>query len=398
MAIGVLISSFPYVGLPVVDAQFGYYKAPSSLTIQRLQLSAQTAPAGGNVTVTLIDQSGNTIAGATVTLAAGTRGFDQPLVSPIVLSNGGIVSAKITETDIGIASDLVLNLIGATSQGAQPPNGGCGPCSPECPPPSAQMLFFAGSVQTEVAQAQAAAAAAAASATEAEASETATAASAAAAAGSATSAATSATNAAAQVTLAAGWATNANNAAAASAVYASQSLASATTAAASATAAAASAAVAAAGQPGALLRLTAASTQTIPDATPTAVTWDSIQYDDLSFWSGGNPSRITIPAGVTRVRITGGIRWTASGTGERKLKVRSNGGTYEANSIWGSDDRPSDASGDATITSPILEVTAGQYFELIVEQNSGGGLDIDASTAAGNHANFFCVEVINRIP
>ena len=161
---------------------------------------------------------------------------------------------------------------------------------------------------------------------------------------------------------------------------------------------AAASAAAAAYRPAASLSLTAGSTQSIGDATPTVVTWGSALFDDAAFFDPTEPTKLKIPAsGVTRIRITSGIRWTpdAYGVGNRKIQIRSNpAGTYDANSIWASDDRPGTDSGDATVTTPIIPVAAGDYFEVVVEQNSGGALDILTTDAAANRGNFFCVEVV----
>ena len=50
---------------------------------------------------------------------------------------------------------------------------------------------------------------------------------------------------------------------------------------------------------GALLRLTA--DKSIPSGTPTVIDWDSPVYDTSNFWSAGNPSRLTVPIGVSKV-------------------------------------------------------------------------------------------------
>lgn len=389
MATGVLISSFAWVGPPVLNAVFGFFKTSAGTQIQRLQITAQTPPVGGNITVELVDQSGTSY-GAEITLPNGNSYYDFPLPAPLSLGLARIVRARFSAVDLGTASDLTLNLIGATAQGSNAPSSCCGPA--ECQPPTAQLLFFQGSVAQEQAAAAASAAVAALSAAAAATSETASANSASAAAVSALAAATSVGAAAASVVEAANWATNSNNAASASSVYAGQSAASAAAAAVSAAAAADSAG----GAKAARLALTVASVQSIADATPTAVSWDSILFDDSAFWSAGNPSRLTIPAtGVTRVRLTAGIRWTANGTGERKIKIRSNpAGIYDANSIWCSDDRPSDDNGDATVDTGIIPVTPGMYFEVLVEQDSGGPLDLNTAGADENHSNFFNLEVL----
>lgn len=389
MATGVTIAGLQYVGAPVLSAVFGFFKTSSGVQIQRLQITAQTPPAGGNISVQLVDESGNAYAGATVTLPSGASYYDQPLAAPITLGIGRVIRAQITGVDNGTASDITLNIIGATAQGATPPSG-CGPSN--CQPPQAQLLFFAGSVQNEVAAAEASAAAAASSATSAASSSGSALAAKTSAEAAQSGAQTAQTNAAAQVGLAAGYAVNANNAAAASSVYAGQSQAAATAAQA---AQAAAEAAAAAGVKGARTQINAAATKTIADATPTAVIWDGIQFDDLSFWAAGSPTRITIPTGVTRVRLNAGVRWTASGTGERKLKIRSQNGPYGANAVWAADDRPSDATGDSTVTTGAIDVVAGMYFEAVVEQNSGGPLDLE-TTAAENFANFLSVEVLKQ--
>lgn len=406
MATGVLISSFVYPGTPVLSGIFGFFKSSSGVQIQRLQITAATVPVGGNITVQLVDESGNAYAGATVTLPSGTGYYDQPLVAPITLGLGKIVRAQITAVDLGVANGIVVNLMGATAQGSNAPSGCCGP--QECQPPTAQLLFFQGSVQNEVAAAQAAAAASAASAVESADSATESEASAVASAASATGAEGSATAAAASVVQAANWATNANNAATAASVFAANSAASAGASASSASAAAVSATAAAlsalAAQSGiqvANAQLTTGSVQSLADATPTAVIWNNASVNDLFMWDAGNPTRLTITPGrnITHVKLCTGLRWAANTTGERKLKIRSNPvGIHPANSFWASDDRPSDATGDATLTTGIIAVEDGMYFEVIAEQNSGGALAINTTGAVNNSANFFSIEVLKRTP
>lgn len=390
MAIGVQISSFVLVGAPTLNQIFGFFAAPSSVQVQRLQITAQTAPAGGNITVTLVNAAGTSL-GASVVLPSGSTYYDQMLAAPLTLAPGAVVRAKVTGIDNGTATDIVVNLIGATTQGTPAPSG-C--MTHECAPPVATALFFAGSVAQEQAAALASANAAAASAAAAGTSKTAAATSATAAAASAVASAASAATAATSVTSAGVQAAAAAASAVTAANAASAAGASETAAAASAVSAAASAAAAAL-RSAASVGLTTASVHTIADATETAVSWDLEDFDDQSFWDAGAPTRLTVPAGVTRVRLTAGIRWTANGTGERRLKIRGNpAGTHEANSIWASDDRPSDDTGDATVTTPIITVAAGDYFEAIVRQDSGGNLDLNTTGAADNHANFLCIEVM----
>lgn len=397
MATGVQISSFQYVGNPALNAVFGFFKTSSGVQVQRLQIAAQTPPVGGNIVIQLVDQSGNEYAGATITLPSGTSYLDQPLAAPLSLGLSKIIRAKVTGVDTGVAADITLNLIGATAQGATAPSG-CGPSN--CQPPQGQVLFFQGNVQLQVEQAQAAANAAETSAEAAATSATAAAASATAAEAAKDDAESEASDAAASAAAAAGSASAAATSAGAAATSAGNSASSASAAAVSASAAAAYAAEAQAGAKAATLQLTPGSTQTIPDATATAVQWNNAQFDDWVFWDASNPTRLTVPAGrnIARVRLTAGIRWTPNAAGIRKIQIRANPvGLYAANTIVASLEVPSDVDGDIQCISPILTVEAGMYFEVLVTQTSGGGLDI-FTTAPGNVANFFSLEVMGITP
>ncbi|MEQ9173114.1 MAG: hypothetical protein RIL09_00295, partial [Alphaproteobacteria bacterium] len=55
-----------------------------------------------------------------------------------------------------------------------------------------------------------------------------------------------------------------------------------------------------------------------------AVPWQSAEYDSDAFWDAGQPSRLTVPAGVTKVRIVGNIEWQTSPTSQL-VEVRKNG-------------------------------------------------------------------------
>lgn len=396
MATGVLISSFQYVGVPSLSAIFGFFKTSSGAQIQRIQISAQTPPTGGNLTVQLVDQSGNAYGGAQIILPSGTPYYDQPLAAPITLGINAVVRAQIVGVDGGVAQDLTVNIIGATAQGTTSPSG-CGPS--DCQPPQAQLLFFAGSVQPQVAEAQAAAAAAQSAELGARDAQAQAEAARVLAQTAQTAAETAASASATSATSAASQAANSANSATASANSASASAASASSSNAFMLSAQAAAAEAQSGIKAATLQLTPGSTQTIPDATPTAIQWNNAMFDDLVFFNPVNPTRLTIPAsqGIQRIRVSAGVRWDANTTGNRSLKIRANPvGMYTANTIVASCERPTGATGDIQAISAILTVEAGMYFEVIVEQDSTAPLDIDASSAAENVANFFTIEVLKR--
>ena len=104
-----------------------------------------------------------------------------------------------------------------------------------------------------------------------------------------------------------------------------------------------------------------------------AVPWQSAEYDSDAFWAAGQPSRLTIPAGVTKVRIVGNIEWQTSPTSQL-VEVRKNG-----NSVLGGGSFI--VRGDSgysnqmrNLSSAVLPVSAGDWFELAVYVGTAGEL------------------------
>ena len=71
---------------------------------------------------------------------------------------------------------------------------------------------------------------------------------------------------------------------------------------------------------GALVKLTA--DEPIADSTDVAIPRDAAVYDTDAFWSAGNPTRLTVPAGVAKVRLKGNIDGTFGGSGCLHLRAR----------------------------------------------------------------------------
>ena len=107
---------------------------------------------------------------------------------------------------------------------------------------------------------------------------------------------------------------------------------------------------------------------------------------DTGFYSSGNPSRITIPANIKKVKVKGIASFASSANGHRLLLIRKNGVAQsgEAQVIL-------PATSDGTIfvytESAVLNVVQGDYFEFRVRQTSGGALDL-------NTASWFALEVV----
>ena len=91
--------------------------------------------------------------------------------------------------------------------------------------------------------------------------------------------------------------------------------------------------------------------------------------DDIHDTSVNN-TRMTIPAGVTHVRLTGNVEWAANSTGGRIIRFMKNGAIFEGSAM----SRAEAVTGNPTvqnIASGVLEVNAGDFLELEVLQDAG---------------------------
>lgn len=139
---------------------------------------------------------------------------------------------------------------------------------------------------------------------------------------------------------------------------------------------------------GALVRK--AADQTAANYTAiTAVTWDQESYDtDTIHDNVTNNTRLTVPSGATYVRVSAAIVLANfSVDAFFGLSIRKNGSaTY--------DGRPTQytevgtAAMGATLSSPVLAVTPGDYFEVFLIVETDTSIDVSST------ASWFAMEVV----
>jgi hypothetical protein len=110
--------------------------------------------------------------------------------------------------------------------------------------------------------------------------------------------------------------------------------------------------------------------------------------DTNTFWSAGAPTRIVVPAGVTKVKITSNVRWSANTTGTRQAVIAKNGATFHGRGAGSNSPNPG-GNCDQNVTSAVIPVVAGDYFELLVFQSAGVALALTAGESL-----WFQIEVI----
>lgn len=118
-------------------------------------------------------------------------------------------------------------------------------------------------------------------------------------------------------------------------------------------------------------RIERTTSQSIPNNTPTAITFTSVALDSHSMFDAGNPTRLTIPiAGIYVFGFNG--KWSFS-TAQTETFFRANG----------SQDLDRQSQYDTVIQDPDFNTAyqwffqPGEYIEVVVLQVSGGNLNIN---------------------
>lgn len=92
----------------------------------------------------------------------------------------------------------------------------------------------------------------------------------------------------------------------------------------------------------------------------------SLDFDTDSYFSGGSPTRLTVPSGIGIVQIRLYYEWNSFSITDGNIWVIKNGSGFT-----GMPRHYFDKMSRSTLISPMLEVSAGDYFEVQARQNNG---------------------------
>lgn len=127
---------------------------------------------------------------------------------------------------------------------------------------------------------------------------------------------------------------------------------------------------------------------------PAFIPWQAAVYDTDSFWSAGAATRITIPAGITKVRLTGAWRGNpVKEAGSLACRIQKNGGFYKFS--MSNITRQGEIGFDDNVSwswTPVIPVDPGDFFELRINR-------ADMTTVTDvfhGFSTFFSLEVIER--
>ena len=145
---------------------------------------------------------------------------------------------------------------------------------------------------------------------------------------------------------------------------------------------------------GALSYNSAAFTMSV-NAAWTDITWNSDSYDTLALHdTGSNTARMTVPPGVTRVRLIGNAEMSnINATGVRAIRFYKNGtgvaaGTSEVQI-------PAVAAVQVLyLSTPVLTVLPGDYFTMQYYQSSGVTTGTIGANATDGSISYFAMEIV----
>jgi hypothetical protein len=134
---------------------------------------------------------------------------------------------------------------------------------------------------------------------------------------------------------------------------------------------------------------TVTSNHTIATGASSSLPWDSAVQTD-TIWNSANPTRLTVPAGVSKIRLSMHVLSTGSATAMSAYFAKN--GLYTGSSalIGYTNDASASTSTSATITttSKVLSVVPGDYFEARLNPLSA------AATIDSTYEQYFQMEII----
>jgi len=116
----------------------------------------------------------------------------------------------------------------------------------------------------------------------------------------------------------------------------------------------------------------------ISNAADTAVTWQASAYNVGGMWSSGtNPTRVTVPTtGYYELNALLAYHFN-SGGGSRRVSYRVNGGTVTRLAVR----QATDEGQTYAFGSDVINLTAGDYLEILAFQDSTATVKIDSGPA-----------------
>ena len=111
--------------------------------------------------------------------------------------------------------------------------------------------------------------------------------------------------------------------------------------------------------------------QSVPNATFTAISWNTEDNDTLGAWAAGSPTRITIPSNGLYLMMCN-VKFNGGSGGERQLRFYLNSTKYISTQVI-----PIAGNPQGLVIATLRRFTAADYVEAMVYTSSGAGVTIN---------------------
>ena len=119
------------------------------------------------------------------------------------------------------------------------------------------------------------------------------------------------------------------------------------------------------------------------------MSWDAVENDTDGFWNISNPTRLTVPAGITKVRIHSNLEMNATGLDGANIFIaiiKNNARAYRGGGTRGGNQGFTNMLGE--LSTGVVDVVEGDYFELQLQ------LSGQTSEVLSSGECYFQIEVI----
>ena len=133
------------------------------------------------------------------------------------------------------------------------------------------------------------------------------------------------------------------------------------------------------------------SVLSIANNSATNISWNAEDYDTDAIWSLGAPTRLTVPTGVTKVRLGCGTFLPSATYTDVSLAISKNGGTGLDYPGVGAARGSTSATARQVAWTADIAVAAGDYFEARIIQVSSAARDLQINS-------WFAMRIIEATP
>lgn len=125
--------------------------------------------------------------------------------------------------------------------------------------------------------------------------------------------------------------------------------------------------------------------QAISTSTPTLLTWEVADYDSGGWFASSGDTFLTVPPGVSRVRLSAGTKWAGTAGTFKEMLFLKNGASAPGTSAI----NLAAVTNELPLVSPVIEVVPGDKFTVSVRHDQGIAINISAVDTT-----YFSVEAV----